>query len=1122
MASYDEKEHVHCARGHNCMDDGACCSSSKLRQRRAVAGENSHLGGHSESALTPLLHISPNGGLHLGLLRDDATMECFDVSNSCCLGVEDKKNLIQDIYDASDQASCDCSSGPKRRKCSDADRICFQEISWDTLMTKRVDNTTSCHSPLLTAQDAQATQSAWLEQHTETIQTAWGAIYYIANTAIKDQFLGSPIRKKRQVFVSIFRCDGICCASEVPIIKDTVYRSASKAEIILKVHVTVIRKRVTIEHTAGVSPDKICTNLAKAGLAPTLISTNMPQKAIDNKEIVIDVRSGVEDSIRSHEPKTLLESLPERQYIFALLFYLVSLFSIIDGAAHLKYFAVVAIALSWWPKIALRAYTSIRRRTLDINLLMTGAVFGAIAIGDYVEGATLMVLFSWSDWLERQATERVRAAISDIVALSPDIAYVGDNGVPTPVEDVAIGTTVIVKPGEKVPIDGVVIFGSSTVDQSMLTGESRPVHKRIGEDVSGGTINVGNSFLKVQTTVLSSDSAVARLARLVEEAQAKTSPTENLVETIAKYYTPIVFGGAILLGSIPWAWGPEVGMKFLYDALVLLVIACPCALVISTPLTYVCALAQGARNGILIKGGIHLETLSQVSAVAVDKTGTVTEGSFAVTGIKILSRTTNEDEILKCVLSMERQANHPIAEALCKYCTSFQQKHYGAVTAYENVDAFESIAGEGVKGVVNGKSIEIGNRRMAGRACTDPMSFVPGEWMQRGGTVGWVMIDADVAAVFILSDTVRATAAEAIVDLNAIGVTVTMLTGDSKDAALAAAQCIRIPQVFYELLPEEKVKHVERLKLQCGTETSKQWSCMVKKRGGVAMVGDGVNDAPALATANIGIAMGVQGTAVAMETADVSLMDNDLRKIAFGICLGRQVTSVIFQNVVFAMLCKAVMISLAVSGLSPLWLAIVVDVGSMLLVSLNSSRILKPVRKVPVGKDDAEAENTAEVDGVGSSVDVSCKLDDRQSIQDEETLTLKIDEMEGLCDANLLQRAIKKIEGVRHVDIDLVNKTLDCQYVRGTCEISSLVSCAESLGFDVDYNVNYCLKIEEMEGVCDANLLRSALRKLSYVLQIDVDVGIKTLNCMCSGANCNFKELAGVINGLGFDYELVR
>jgi len=288
-----------------------------------------------------------------------------------------------------------------------------------------------------------------------------------------------------------------------------------------------------------------------------------------------------------------------------------------------------------------------------------------------------------------------------------------------------------------------------------------------------------------------------------------------------------------------------------------------------------------------------------------------------------------------------------------------------------------------------------------------------------------------------------------------------------------------------------------------------------------------VNDAPALATATVGIAMGVQGTAVAMETADVSLMDNDLRKIALGIRLGRQVTSVIFQNVVFAMLCKVVMITLAVSGLSSLWLAIVVDVGSMLLVSLNSSRILKPVSKVPVGKDDAETENIAEEDSVARSVGsrvspLEVKLDDRKIKQDEETLTLKIDEMEGLCDANLLQQAMKKIEGVRGVDVDMANKTLDCQYEKGTCEISSLVGCAESLGFDVEYSISYCLKIEEMEGVCDANLLRNALRKLGYVLQIDIDVGIKTLKCLCSGAKCNFKELADVIEGLGFDYELVR
>lgn len=493
-----------------------------------------------------------------------------------------------------------------------------------------------------------------------------------------------------------------------------------------------------------------------------------------------------------------------------------------------------------------------------------------------------------------------------------------------------------------------------------------------------------------------------------------------------------------------------------------------------------------------------------------------------------------KDDIIKHILSLEQQANHPIADALCNYCIAYMKTNNDKVMAYENVLEFENIAGEGVKGIVNSKMVEIGNRRMAERIFRgkniDVMSYIPIEWQQRGGTIGWVIINEEIVSVFILSGTVRPTAAEAMLNLKQIGVSVTMLTGDNKDAALAFAQMVNIPHVFYELLPKEKVDHVERLKIEYGANESenKGKTCFSVEHNGVAMIGDGVNDAPALATANVGIAMGVQGTAVAMETADVSLMDNDLRKIGLGIRLGRQVTSVIIQNVIFAVVCKIVMIVLTVLGLSALWLAIVVDVGSMLIVSLNSSRILKPVNKVAVeneiikkGDVNHNLEGT-ELPSL-SALDVKLKEIDDQHEEAIETdvFRLKIDEMEGLCDANLLQKALKKVDGVRHVDIDMANKTLSCQCEQGSCEITSLAQCVEGLGFDVEYNTYHNLKIDEMEGLCDANLLQNALKKVQGVIQVDVDMGVKTLNCLCASNEMSLKALTNAVEGLGFDYELV-
>ena len=568
-----------------------------------------------------------------------------------------------------------------------------------------------------------------------------------------------------------------------------------------------------------------------------------------------------------------------------------------------------------------------------------------------------------------------------------------------PVERLLVGDIVAVKSGDKIPVDGVVESGSSSINEANLTGESRPVQKVPGDTVHAGTVNVAGGYLTVRTTALSKDSAVARLVKLVQQAQAESSPTEQLVMKVAKVYTPLVVSSAIILATIPWAFGPEIGMAYMRTALVVLIIACPCALVISTPLTYVCGLAHAARVGILVKGGQHLETLGHVKALALDKTGTLTTGRFELEHLESIPMDgcrLSRDILLQLMLSVEVSASHPMAAAICESC-----KAEGA-TPIKDVEGFMNVKGEGVRALVTvpqlfgesgemsqAKLIEIGNARMLKRInggknissfLSEDLEARASELESKGGTVGWLCIDGVPAAMYSVADSPRPEAAAAVKMLHALNVKTVMLTGDNEGSAAAVSKVTGVQSFHASLLPQDKLHHIKCLRndkliaagrsglceffRRCcdrrrhsypedGTpdESGKRTRRAAEPTGTsvIGMVGDGVNDAPALALASVGIAMGATGTVAAMETADVTLMDTDLRKLAKAIRLGRMTVRKIEENIVFSIVSKIAVFIIALAGYPHLWLAIACDVGGMLLVTLNSSSLLgNPRKKRPI------------------------------------------------------------------------------------------------------------------------------------------------------------------------------
>ncbi len=580
--------------------------------------------------------------------------------------------------------------------------------------------------------------------------------------------------------------------------------------------------------------------------------------------------------------------------------------------------SVIAI-LTGGTQTAKKGWIAIKTFTLNINFLMMVAVIGAVAIGEWPEAAMVTFLFALAEMIEAYSLDRARNAIRSLMEMTPESASVKqqDGSWQTiMVGDVAMESIVRVKPGERIPLDGKIISGQSTVNQAPITGESMPVEKKVGDTVFAGTINERGVF-EFQVTANTGNTTLARIIRSVQVAQGERAPTQRFVDQFARYYTPAVVILAVLIATVPpLAFGTEF-MPWIYKALVTLVIACPCALVISTPVTVVSGLAAAARRGILIKGGVYLEEGRKMKALALDKTGTLTYGKPEVTDIKELNHLAPE-KALQIAASLDALSDHPIAHAIVSKANMDKPL---------KVSDFESITGRGVKGVIKGTLYYLGNHRLIEelKVCGEHVESIllP---LEKQGKTAVVLATEQALCVFAVADTVRDSSIEAVKELQNLGITCVMLTGDNVTTAKAIAAHVGIEDARGNMLPEDKLAVIEEL---------------LKRYGVVGMVGDGVNDAPALAKSSIGFAMGAAGTDTALETADVALMEDDLRRIALFIKLSRKTGSVLKQNITLAIGIKAIFLALNFAGVATLWMAVFADMGASLLVVFNGLRILR-------------------------------------------------------------------------------------------------------------------------------------------------------------------------------------
>lgn len=566
------------------------------------------------------------------------------------------------------------------------------------------------------------------------------------------------------------------------------------------------------------------------------------------------------------------------------------------------------------------------RLQFDMNTLITIAVLGAAAIGEWGEGAIVVILFAISEALERYSMNKARQSIQSLLTMAPKKANVrrGGQEMVVPVGEILIGDTVIVKPGQKFAIDGVVVKGTSMVNQAAITGESLPVQKRRNDEVFAGTLN-GEGLLEVKVTKRFEDTTLARIIHLVEEAQAERAPAQAFVDRFAKIYTPAILIAGILLMIIPPLFFQLEWSESIYRGLALLVVGCPCALVISTPVAIVTAIGSAARNGVLIKGGVHLEEAGSLTAIAFDKTGTLTKGRPIVTDLVSFEKG-NERKHLSFAAAMERHADHPLATALI-------QKAKDEEVEFETlqVERVQSRTGKGIEAEIEGTKVYLGSPQWLKETLSHRLSDDQTEQIQQlqaqGKTVILLGTEQELLALFAIRDEVRESSRTVIKQLHQLGIQKTlMVTGDHRQTAEAIGKEIGIKEIQAERLPEQKLECIRKL---------------TQEGHRVAMVGDGINDAPALASATVGIAMGGAGTDTALETADIALMADDLHKLPFTIRLSRKALRIIKQNILFSFGLKAIALLLILPGWLTLYLAIFADMGATLIVTLNAMRLLR-------------------------------------------------------------------------------------------------------------------------------------------------------------------------------------
>ena len=584
--------------------------------------------------------------------------------------------------------------------------------------------------------------------------------------------------------------------------------------------------------------------------------------------------------------------------------------------------AVAAVALAGLSTY-IKGFNALRRGRLNISALMTVAVTGAFLIGEWPEAAMVMALYALAEWLEARAVDRARGAIGGLLEMAPDTVEQRDahgHWHAAKAADVPLGAVIRVKPGTRLALDGVVTAGRSAIDQAPVTGESLPVDKAEGDAVYAGTLNQ-TGVLEVRVTAGARDTQLARIIHAVEQAQSERAPTQAFIDRFAAVYTPAVFVLALAVALLgPWLAG-WTWLTAIYKALVLLVIACPCALVIATPVTIVSALANAARRGVLVKGGVYLEEARRLKAVALDKTGTLTLGKPVLVAHELLSNQELKATVLSAAAALSAHSAHPVSQAIAQGLAA-------QGVAAGNVEHFVDQPGHGVEGVVGGQRLRLISQRAAealglGSALlTERLAA----HQAQGRSVSLLASDAAVLALFAVADTVKDHAPEAVRELHALGVQTVMLSGDHPAAAQAVAGTAGVAEAHSQLLPGDKLARIAELQARLGP---------------TAMVGDGINDAPALAAADIGIAMGSAGTDIAMEAADVVVMNDDLRRLPGLIRLSRRTHGVLWQNIVLALGIKAAFLGLALAGLATMWMAVFADMGASLIVVANGLRMLR-------------------------------------------------------------------------------------------------------------------------------------------------------------------------------------
>ncbi|KAI7745648.1 hypothetical protein M8C21_023180 [Ambrosia artemisiifolia] len=682
---------------------------------------------------------------------------------------------------------------------------------------------------------------------------------------------------------SYFDVLGLCCSSEVQLID----KILKPLEGVYHVSVIIPTRTVIVLHDVE------------------LISQLQIVKALNRGRLEANVRMKGDQSYQNKWPTPFA--------VVCGLLLLLSFFKYIYSP--FQWLAVGSVVVGVIP-LVLKAVASLQNLEFDINILMLIAAGGSVFLKDYWEAGTIVFLLNISEWLEIRASHKAAAVMSSLLSIAPQTAVLAETGEQVNTKEVMVNTRLAVKAGTMIPIDGVVVDGNCEVDEKALTGESFPVSKQVDSNVWAGTVNL-NGYITIRTTALAEACVVAKMVKLVEEAQSNKSKTQRYVDKFAKYYTPAVCVVAACLAGIPAVLQVHDVEKWYHLALVVLVSACPCALILSTPVASFCALSKAASSGLLVKGAEYLETLSTVKFICFDKTGTITKGEFSVSSFHPLI---DSHKLLYWVSSLESKSSHPIAAALVDYARAHSVKPQP-----DNVEEFKDFPGEGIFGKIDGQNVYVGNQKIGIRAGCSQVPTNESE-NNEGNSVGYIFLGSTPAGIFSLSDSCRIGVEEALEELKSMGIKTAMLTGDCQAAADHAQNQLRgaLGAIHAQLLPQDKAEIIKEL----------------QKESKTAMVGDGLNDAPALATADIGISMGVSGSALANETGHIILMSNDIRKVPIAVSLARKTRRKILENIFIAIVTKAAVIALAIAGHPLVWAAVLADVGTCLLLIFNSMLLL--------------------------------------------------------------------------------------------------------------------------------------------------------------------------------------